>query len=1104
MRCPSCMAENAATRHFCAQCGTALLWPCSNCGFENEPSAKFCGGCGTPVGQTGAQERVALSRGPPTDAAERRQLTVMFCELVGSTVLSTRFDPEDLLELIGAYHRAVADTVGRFDGFVAKYMGDSVLTYFGYPQAHEDDAEQAVRAGLAVIQSVGRLPAQADLRVRLSIATGLTVVGDLIGEGAAQERGVIGETPNLAARLLDLATPNTLLIAEATRRQIGGLFELADLGPQVLAGFAEAQLAWQVIGESGVLSRFEALRSTVTALVGREEELDRLLRRWEQVKRGEGWVVLISGEPGIGKSRLTVALSQNIGSEPYVHLRYFCSPHHQGSALYPFIVQLERAAGFAREDKPETKLDKLQALLDKSAGLTGETLTLFADLLSVPAETRYPSGPSDPQRRRELTLTALADHLRLVSQRRPVLMVFEDAQWADSTSLELLDRIIDRARLQPVMIVITFRPEFTPPWVGQAHVTSMGLTRLGQRDAAAFVDSITGGKAFPAEILDRIVARTDGIPLFIEELTKSLLESGLLREEETCYALAGPLPPLAIPSSLQASLLARLDRLMPVKEVVQIGAALGREFSYELLAAVAHHTEAALREALAQLSAAGLVFRRGNLPHASYIFKHALVQDVAYSTLLRSQRQELHARIGKVLEEQFPETAETEPESLAHHFMQAGLNEIALNYWQRAGERALRRSANSEATAHLSNAIGLIGSLPGGSDRNRRELSLQMALGSATRAIKGFAAPETMRVYSRARDLLDETITVKEQISVLYGLWAVNAISGEFRPGLLVAQQALSVAARHQEPEASAFANRMMGSTLWATGVFDRAIPYFEQNVALYGPGQKENITDLRYSQDHAVLGLTMLALCVYPIGYPEQAESAITRAISWANEMGHAMTTGFALDWGSVLNGFLPFDHRPDGSFVDEVVSYCVQQDLRTYLPWAQFYRGLMLSRQGEPDAGLELMQAGMAAADEINMKILRPLHLGYLAWVYAETDQNVQAYGLFDQAIRLVEQTEERAFESELHRMRAELLVRDRRNDEAEDAIHRALTISRRQKARMWELRAATMLARLWRDRGRHAEAHDLLAPIYGWFTEGFATPDLKEAKALLNVLG
>ncbi|MFZ2138988.1 MAG: adenylate/guanylate cyclase domain-containing protein, partial [Xanthobacteraceae bacterium] len=660
--------------------------------------------------------------------AERRHVTVMFSDLVGSTALSARMDPEDLRELISAYQKCVAETVHRFDGYVARYMGDGALAYFGYPSAHEDDAERAVRAGLDLITAVTAVSSRVSLQTRVGIATGLVVVGDLIGSEDARERSIVGKTPNLAARLQGIAEPNTVVICDSTRRLLGNIFELTDLGPRDdLKGVGEATRAWAALRASSVASRFEALHSSgLTALVGREEEFDLLRRRWTRAKNGEGQVVLLSGEAGIGKSRLTAALLESIAAEPHVRLRYFCSPQHTDSALYPIIGQMERATGLAHDDSPQARLDKLDALLVQTA-TSALDAALFAEMLLLTNDGRYPTIELTPQQQRQRTLEALASQLEALTRTSPVLMVFEDVQWIDPTSLEALGRAVDQIRTVRVLLIMTFRPEFDPPWIGSPHVTALVINRLGLREIEAMISRVVGDKPLPANVRQDIIERTDGIPLFVEEMTKAVLEAESEGAVERVVA-AVPSPALAVPASLHASLLARLDRLGPGKELAQIGAAIGREFSHSLLAAVMRKPERELGSTLDRLIAAGLLFRHGVPPHATYLFKHALVQDAAYGTLLREPRRALHARIAEALESHFAETAESQPELLARHCAEAGLIEKAAALWGKAGQRSLARSALVEAAEQLTRAIGQIATLPPTADLRREEIRLQVAL----------------------------------------------------------------------------------------------------------------------------------------------------------------------------------------------------------------------------------------------------------------------------------------------------------------------------------------------------------------------------------------
>src|SRR5450631_561962 len=718
----------------------------------------------------------------PHDAAERRQLTVMFVDLVGSTALSARLDPEDMREIIGAYHRSCAEQITKAGGFVAKYMGDGVLAYFGYPRDHEHDAERAVLAGLGLVEAVPKLSTMAGspLQVRVGIATGLVVVGDLIGMGAAQERAVVGDTPNLAARLQGIAEPNMVVIAEGTRRLLGNLFEFQDLGTRDLKGIGGPVRAWAPLRTSAAEGRFEALHTAgLTALVGREEELELLLRRWSRAKRGEGQVVLLSGEAGIGKSRLTAALLERLSGEAPMRLRYFCSPQHTDSAFYPIIGQMERAAGLAHDDKPQAKLDKLDAVLAQTSTST-EDAALFAEMLSLPNDGRYPALDSAPEQRRQRTLEALTSQLAELARQQPVLMIFEDAHWVDPTSLEVLGRTVDRIKTLPTLLIVTSRPEFNAPWVVQSHVTSLTLNRLGEREAAGIIARLVGNKALPADVLAEIVERTDGIPLFVEEMTKAVLEAESEGAARRTVA-AVPSPALAVPASLHASLMARLDRLGPAKEVAQIGSAIGREFSHALLALVARKSEAELGSALDRLVQAGLRFRQGVPPHASYLFKHALVQDAAYGTMLREPRRALHARIAEALESRFAETSESQPEILARHCTEAGLIEKAAGLWGKAGQRSLDRSALVEAAAQFTRALEQFALLPATSELRREEIKLQAALLNALMHTKGYAAPETMAAGELARSLIETAEALEEppedpllKFSVLYGFWVAN------------------------------------------------------------------------------------------------------------------------------------------------------------------------------------------------------------------------------------------------------------------------------------------------------------------------------------------
>jgi class 3 adenylate cyclase len=816
----------------------------------------------------GPAQSTTLTKTKPHDTAERRQVTVIFSDLVGSTALSARMDPEDLREIISAYQKCVAETVQRFGGFVAKYMGDGVLVYFGYPQAHEDDAERAVRAGLELIQAVGALKSSAPLRTRVGIATGLVVVGDLIGSGAAQEQAVVGETPNVAARLQALAEPDTVVVAESTRKLLGNLFELQDLGAKEVKGVAEPVRVWAAVRPSAVASRFEALHGgRLTALVGREEELELLLRRWSRAKAGEGQVVLLSGEAGIGKSRLTASLMERLVSEPHTRLRYFCSPQRTDSALYPAIAQLERAAGFRRDDTAEQRLDKLEAVLAQATNDVNEIAPLFADLLSIPTGERYPALSLTPQKRKEKTLGALIAQVEGFSARGPVLLVYEDVHWSDPTTWESLDLLIDRAPTLDLLVIITFRPEFMRRWIGRPHVTLLSLSRLPPRQCVEMILQLTGGKALPKEIADQIVDRTDGIPLFIEELTKAVVERGALAEMCERCAVVGPVDQLAIPTSLQASLLARLDRLGPTREVAQTAAAIGRQFSHELISAVAQLPQPQLDDALEHLVGAELIFRRGSAPDAEYIFKHALVQDAAYSTLLRSRRRQLHSRIVGVLEAEFPEIVMSHPEFIAEHCAKSSAPEKAIDYWLRAARHGMGRSATTEAITQLQKGLELLISLPDSISRENHELSLQIAFGQAQIASKGYAASEPTKAYARARQICERLGAPPRIVSVIDGQWSVAVLRGDLTSAQRLAKELLEFGEARSNRLAIVMGCQDSGDTSLLLGEYTAARDFSLRGLELCNSLERSMFGTIAL-EDPLVLMTSNLAVALLYLGH--------------------------------------------------------------------------------------------------------------------------------------------------------------------------------------------------------------------------------------------
>jgi len=999
--------------------------------------------------------------------------------------------------------------VHLFGGFVAKYVGDGVLVYFGYPQAHEDDAERAVRAGLDLVAAVARLKTRALLQIRVGIATGLVVVGDLLGSGEAQERGIVGDTPNLAARLQGIAEPNMVVIADSTRRLLGNLFELRDLVSKDLKGIAAPVRAWAALGAGSMESRFEALHASgLIELIGREEESELLLRRWSRAKAGEGQVVLISGEAGIGKSRLTAALLERLATEPHTRLRYFCSPQHTDSALYPIIGQIERAAGLARDDTPQVKLNKLDTLLAQSF-TSIEDAALIAEALSLPNGGHHSAPDLTSEQRRQRTLNALILQMQALTRQNPVLMILEDAHWIDPTSLEAFGRAVDRIASLRLLMIVTFRPEFEAPWIGRPHVTAITINRLAQRDVDAMIDRVIGDMILPADIRQDIIERTDGIPLFVEEITKAVLEAGSGSAAERIIG-AVPSPALVVPASLHASLMARLDRLGSAKEIAQIGAAIGREFSHALLASVVGKSEAELGSALERLVQSGLVFRSGVPPHASYLFKHALVQEAAYGTLLREARRALHAHIAAILESQFAEIAERQPELLARHCTEAGLIEKAASLWGKAGQRSLARSALAEAAEQLTRALAQTAALPATPAQRREEIKLQVALITPLMHVKGYAAPETTAAAERARDLIEKAKALGETpedslllFSMLYGIWVARHVAFDGDVMRTLAAQFLALAERQEATAPLLHGYRIMGLSLLLTGDIAEGRAHLDRALALYDPAEHRALA-MHFGQDARVSALAYRSLALCILGYPKAALAETERALSDAREIGQAATLMFAL----ALTGLTHIccsNYAVANALVDDIVALANEKGASLWQAGGMALRGCIFTLTGKSSDAVELITSGITAWRSTGATVWLPFYLSHLARAHAELGQFDDAWRCIGEATTAVESTKERWYEADVIRMSGEIALMSPQQDaaKAQTYFERALAIALAQHAKAWELRAGMSMARLWRDQGKRDEARDLLAPIYGWFTEGFDTIDLKQAKALLDEL-
>ena len=1110
MECPTCHYNNPNDALFCMKCGSKLERRCQHCGAEIPENAIFCMKCGKKL----------TFKDPPADDkqqeidfnAERRQLTVMFCDLVDSTALSEKLDPEDLREVIRRYQDTCNKVIHRFGGHIAQYLGDGLLVYFGYPQAHEDDAQRAVRAGLAVVEAVRHLnPSfqeqwKVELSLRVGIHTGLVVTGE-VGEGSTSENLAIGETPNIAARLQGEAKPNTVLVSAGTYRLIAEFFSCHEPENLVLKGVSQSMDACQIDRVSTARSRLDPLTKVLSPIVGREQETNLLFERWQRINEGMGQVVLLSGDAGIGKSRLVKVLEEHVAQDPQAWLTPCqCSAYHQNSAFYPVIDLLERfALQFEPGDDPADKLGRLEGFLVQYGFELFEVVPVFCDLLSLPLGDKYSPSTLSPERQKKLIFETILGMFLEIASRQPMLMVIEDLHWADPTTLEFLNLLVDQIATTQIFALFTFRPNFNPPWGPRAYITNLMVHRLTRNKCVDMVQHIAGPKPLPAEIIEHILTKTDGVPLFVEELTKMVLESGLLKEEAKEYTLTGKFIPLKIPVTLQDSLMARLDRLASAKELVQKCAILGREFTSEMLLAIQTRGEQMLQQGLTQLVESELLYQRGVFPKATFIFKHALIQEAAYQSMLKNTRRRYHQSIAEVLVKQFPELAAAQPEIIAHHYSEAGLRMEAISYWQQAGQRAVERFANKEAIAHLSKGLELLEDQPENPEHIRQELMLNLALVPPLSSLKGFAAPEVEAAYSRAFKLCQQGGGTQLQFPALWGLWHFYVLRSELPKAETLAEQLLSLPQTAKDPAFLCDAYRARGETFLWSAEFSHARTYFEKGIDLTDARQQHSY--IAESPEVACRFLSAIAL--WFLGYPDQALLRSQDAVTLAKQLSHPFSLSAAHHFSSWLHLF-----RQEGDatleHAEAAMAIAAEEDFVFFIAFDTIMLGWALAEQGRLKEGISQLRKGLAAYRETGAKALVLQWLVVLADLYGKVGQAENGLSVLAEAQILADENkDERYYLAEMLRVKGQLLlqgVKDKMPEaadfnEAETLFLRAIKLAQQQVAKSLELRAAISLSRLWQSQGKKAEAFELLSKTYSWFEEGFGTPDLIAAKTLLE---
>lgn len=1045
---------------------------------------------------------------------ERRQLTVMLCDLVGSTVLSLRLDPEELTEVIQAYRQRCTNLITSHGGIVAQFVGDGVLAYFGYPRAHEDDAERAIRAALGIAAAARQpSPGIADLNVHIGIATGIVVVGHLsrddkqapIGSADPQIReeiSAVGSALNLATRLQALAEPGMVVVSEETRRLSRGIFEYRDLGRRDLKGFDKPVQAWQVICESMVRSRFHALRaSALTPLVGRQSELQELRQLWHSVQAGQGRALLISAEPGVGKSRLAEVVARRIVDRRCLRLWYYCAPNLQSSPLAPLIRQLTLAAGFTDKDDDDAKLHKLISLIPDAVRGASEMVPLLANLLSIAYESKYPPLNMSPQRQKHRLFEVLMQLLEAFASRGPLLLVVEDLHWIDPSSDELIGIFIDRLKGLPILAILTARPEFQSHWDDRAHLLHMPLSPLERRDSITMIELLCGTRNIPESTISQIADKTDGLPLFIEDFTRDVLESADLQETKSGVLIQCGRSPFAVPTTLTDSLMSRLDRLGSAKTVAQIGAVIGREFSYEILAKVAGLPEEQLKEELYRLVDSGLLMSRRSSAVLVYAFKHALVRDAAYSSLLKKGQVSFHARIARTLVEEFPETAESQPEVVAHHFQAAKDVDNAVHYLVKAAKLSARRSGFVEAIAQLEDALRLLGTQERSRVRVRQELRIYLALGGINAEVRGFSSAECGRAYTTALELCRELGDAPETFSVLSGVGGFEITRASFEKCRALAEECLSRAALQQSRPPFIMGHLLLGGTLFLTGEFTAARKHLQEAISLYEQDQMSHRgKQVLYVQDQKSTGLCYLALTLAVLGHVDSGLRAAENGLNHSRSLGGPHTINYSLCYLAAVLHFRR-DWREALRRATESLELAREQGFATWIGISQLVRGASLISSGEYEEGLKDIRSGMKAYSGIEAVAYQPFGLSILAKGLIAGGGFDEALEVLGQALAMIEKTGERFYLGELLRLKGEAFGRKGNPSEAEYWLREAIELSRQQEAKLFELRSAVSLCRLLDQPRKETVLREILEPVYNWFEEGVDAPDLQDARALLG---